>query len=106
VERGGEDLGAAVLPVTDIHRAVGPDPEAVRQVELPRRLFARIAPGGDQAAVLREAMHAAVAVAVRDVEIARWRRDHLGGLVERAGRAGVMLDVLGWYSVGGLVGRT
>src|SRR5262249_59851837 len=63
---GGEDLDPAVLPVTDIHRAVGPDPEAVRQVELPRRLLARVAPGGDEAAVLRAAMHAGVAGAGPD----------------------------------------
>src|SRR5207249_7101929 len=75
-----EHLDAAVLPVADVDESLRVDPQAVGQVELAGLLLARRAPRREQGALRREAMHAAVAVAVRDVEIARRRRDHLGGL--------------------------
>ena len=64
-----EDLDAVVLAVADEHAAVGGDGDAVRQVELAGPV-ARLAPRPLELAVRREVVHAAVAVAVGDVEIA------------------------------------
>src|SRR5215510_1167333 len=74
-------------------------------MELARCLLAGRPPRGDQGAVLREAVHPAVPVSVRDIEIAGRGGDHLGGLVERPGRARGKLDVLGRPRVRRLAAR-
>jgi hypothetical protein len=60
-------------------------------MELVRLGLARLAPRRDQMPGGGEAMDPGIAVAVGHVEVARRRRDHLGRIVERAGRAGNQL---------------
>ena len=65
----GADLDAVVLAVGDVDPAVGFAADVVGDVEL-ARIGARLAPREEQLAVRRELVHARVAVAVGDVEIA------------------------------------
>src|SRR5438034_3802637 len=95
-------LDPAVLAVADVDAALLVHPQAVREMELAGLHLAGRAPRRQQAALGLEAMDAAVAVAVRDVQVARRRRHHLGRLVERPGRARRKLDVLRGAGVGGL----
>ena len=67
--RGAEDLNPRVFPVTYEHSAIGVNPHAVEQVELPWAL-SRLPPGLDQLSCPGEAMDPSIAVAIRDVEIA------------------------------------
>src|SRR5439155_19071692 len=85
------DLDAIVLPIADVDVAVVARDEAVRQVKLVRLGLAGLAPRRDEPAGGGEAMDAGVAIAVGHVEVTRRGRDHLGRIVEGAGRAGYEL---------------
>src|SRR3989441_8578170 len=80
-----EDLNAVVFPVADVDDPLPVYPDAVGQVELARGALARRSPGGQQPAVAREPMDPAVAVSIRDVQVAGGGNHHLGGLVEGPG---------------------
>src|SRR5438874_4490813 len=68
-----EDLDAMVLAIGDVHPALGVAADVVRDVEL-ARVGAGLAPRVEPAAVRRIRVHARVAVAVGDVEIALRRQ--------------------------------
>jgi hypothetical protein len=95
---GTEDLDAIVLAVAHEHTAVGGDGDAVGDEELAGAL-ARRAPRALELAGRRELVHAAVAVAVGDVEIALWADRQIRGPVERSAGprdgAGVLAVVAG-----------
>src|SRR3984893_13916331 len=81
-----EYLDALVRPVGDVELALGVEGDAVRQVELALAM-ARRAPRLDEPSVAGKAVHAGVAVAVGHVNVAVGVGDHLGRMIERAGRA-------------------
>src|SRR5215475_9880179 len=80
---GGEDLHAPVGTVTDVDPAVRCDQNAMRQVELTGSGLAWLAPGVDEPAVTRKPVHASVAIAIGNVNIAGGAWHHLGGVVKR-----------------------
>ena len=76
-----EDLHAVVLAVGHVHPAVGVAADVVRDVEL-AGIGARLAPRVQELAVRRVLVHARVAVAVGDVEIALRRQRGVRAAVE------------------------
>ena len=78
---GREALHAAVLAIRDDHAPVAEDADAMRRQEGAGRRSDR-APACDQAAAGVEAVDAAIAVAVRDVEAAIGREGDIAGVVE------------------------
>ena len=99
----GEDLEAIVFAVGDVEAFAAVDEHAVRQVEL-AGAGAGLAPGLDELASGGEAVDAAVAIAVTDVDFAVGCNGDVGGVVERAGGLleGAVVGV-GHAGVGGLV---
>src|SRR5579871_5687751 len=77
-----EHLYAVVLAVGDIDIAVGVGRDVVHDVEL-AGIAARLAPAPDQFAVGRELVHAGIAVAVGDIDLALRRQRGVGAAVER-----------------------
>src|SRR4029453_13371918 len=80
-----EDLDAIILAIAHEDPAVGRGGDAVGQVEL-ARAFARDAPGLLQLPTRREGRDAAVAVAVRDVQITLRPDGQVRGAIEGTGR--------------------
>src|SRR5262249_4765984 len=95
-----EYLDALIRPVGHIELSLRIEGDAVRQVELALAM-ARATPRLDEASVPGEAVHAGAAVASGHVNVAVGVGDHLGRMIERAGRplgqpvgdfAGVRMD--------------
>ena len=82
-----EDLDAVVLAIRDEDPPVGVDPGAVREVELAGTVPG-LTPGLEELATVAEAVDATVAVAVRDVEVARRSHGEVGRTIERRARPG------------------
>src|SRR5262249_18096197 len=80
-----EDLNAIVLPIADEDPAVGGRGDAVGQVELPGTLAGHT-PRPLELTGWREAMDAAIAVAVRNVEVAVRSHRDVGRAIERPAR--------------------
>src|SRR5688572_16015409 len=80
---GAEDLDPIVLAIAHEHAAVGGDADTVRQHEFPRAL-ARRAPRALELAGRREAMHAAVAIPIGDVQVTVRRDGDVRGPIERS----------------------
>ena len=83
-----DDLDAVVFAVADQHPALVVDPDPVGQLVLARLLSARYAPRAQQVALSVELVDAAVAVAVRDEDVAVGGRGDSGGHV--VGLAGLL----------------
>ena len=66
----GKNLHAPVAAVADVELFIGSDHKTVRQVKLAGPGLARLAPRLDELSLARKPVHPAVAVAVRNVEIA------------------------------------
>src|SRR2546426_7232627 len=79
---GAEDLDAIILAVADIDAAVGAHRDAVGEIELAGP-GSRDAPGALALPRRREAVDAAVAVPVADVEIALGADGQVGRPIER-----------------------
>src|SRR6185312_12344967 len=77
-----EHLHAMVLAIGDIDPAIGVGRDVVHDVELPG-IAARLAPGFQQLAVGRIFVHAGIAVAVGDVDLALRRQRGVGAAMER-----------------------
>src|SRR5262249_23210621 len=95
---GAEDLDAVGLAIAHPHAPVGRASDAVRQPELARAV-AGLAPRALELPGRRKDVHARIAVAVRDVEIALGTYGDVGRPVERArpplDGAGVLAVVAG-----------
>src|SRR5215475_8302902 len=81
-----ENLHASVGAVAHVDLPIRCDHDAVRQVELAGCGLAWLAPGVDELAVARKAVHPGVAVAIGDVEITGGARHELGGIVKGPSR--------------------
>src|SRR5262245_46365676 len=81
-----ENLHASVGAVAHVDLPIRCDQDAVRQVELAGCGLAWLAPGVDELAVARKAVHPGVAVAIGNVQIARRARHKLSGVVKGTSR--------------------
>src|SRR5262249_21191528 len=84
---GRENLHASIGAVADVDLPIRSNQHAMRQMELTRCSLPWLAPGVDELAVARKAVHSGVAVAIGNVEIARGARHEFGRVVKGTGRS-------------------